>query len=199
MWIIYIVIIKNVTKYLLKLILQNICLLVWYLFPKCIENIAWVSSSSWKQNPQWAMYTGRNVSQIKIITYQYEVWPTKSASWLLRKTNLVLIFEGPTLHLGFSNCFLHLCHYYAANDICTTSILALICSAAALMWSNVPQPLGFHLSWGTWQGNVGSSRGAEVDIEKCSLSKYNLFYCLYKGPREIRNCCLCERLHKTIN
>ena len=29
-----------------------------------------------------------------------------------RKAYLVLIFEGPTLHLCYSNCFLHLCYKY---------------------------------------------------------------------------------------
>ena len=33
----------------------------------------------------------------------------KTACWLfIRRANLVLIFEGPTLHLCYSNCILHL-------------------------------------------------------------------------------------------
>ena len=40
--------------------------------------------------------------------------------------------------------------------------------------------------------------------ENVKTTKFALFvglvlYWLDKGPREIRNCCLCERLHLTIN
>ena len=60
---------------------------------------------------QWAMFMGINakypaksITSIKNINkvYKVDIWRIKSACWW--KAKLVLIFEGPTFNLCYSNC-----------------------------------------------------------------------------------------------
>ena len=53
------------------------------------------------------MCVGRNASSVEVISSEpYDFHPNKSTWW---QAILVLIFERPTLHLRYSNYFLHIC------------------------------------------------------------------------------------------
>ena len=98
----------NVTKYLISCILQNISLLKYFIVPKgYIKSILWTwfMINVYEQECPSCQFCFQYQKHMSLWPFNMMFFKTNQPNGSLKQPNFLLIFEGPTLHLCYLNCF----------------------------------------------------------------------------------------------